>query len=894
MIDARLWGQKTLLTLGLSAALIPATLNAATTEQEAAEENDDMEEVVVSGTRLQNMKAIDARRMSSNVVDAVSASEIGQLPDFNIGEALQRLPGIGIKQDQAEARFVTIRALDASYNYTTVDGVSIAVPDRNGRRVFMDVMPASLADRIDVYKTFDASNEGAAIGGIIDIRTASAFDKGDNSFKLDVQLGKYENDAGFRDVDPSGRANVFYSDIFGDNRQFGYVLTANYFKRDSTIPQNEWGSTKSFYNNDGTDAGTPVDGVYPGNTYVVPGERRGFFYHNDRVRYGLTGKFEVKASENKKYFIKGFWNKATDDEARQTDLLRHSGSGTLVDHTATSGTLLDAASFRQQHYLGQFEFERSVWAITGGADYQFNDATLVLRANYSGSQFTNPENWAEWRMSGDNDDDGIVDTAFSYVKVGNTYQMTMLDNDAYLNFDNYQAYRRQFDDRELDEDLFELKADWSDSLSADGAWRYKTGLSIRTIDRAFDENRSRYLATDTNTYTLAASEVVNNDICLSAPGFTEGQCVIAIDPTRATNNFSAHIAANPAQWLFDEMEGDDNGLDYGVEETVSAAYWMFEYTGDKTEVKFGLRYEDTQVDGRGRRDVSPQGWQNVTSTGDYSKLLPSAGITRHLTDNVLLRAAYSKSLGRPSFDRIAPKGESFNPETLTLSRGNPNLEPRQSENFDIGIDWYIDDGQGLVAANLFRKELDGEFVTDTSTITMLVDGVEEEVDVRQPFNDDAVITINGLELQLVKNLDFIYEGLGFSTNATVLDSDQKRESASGAEYELLTMVNQPKHTLNTSLFYDSDKWSFRIAHNYQSISASSRLYADYYRDRYDDSRSFVNFKVSHRFNENMKGYVNVWNLTGEGRSESQGFDQEIPMVAADFGNAVFVGFSYSL
>lgn len=857
-------------------------------------EEESIEVITVSGTRLQHLKSIDARRIAANVIDTTVASDIGQLPDFNIGEALQRLPGIGIKQDQAEARFVTVRALNAHYNYTTVDGVSIAVPDRNGRRVYMDVLPASLAERIDVYKTFNATNEGGAIGGIIDIRTASAFDKAREYLTADFQLGRYENDEGFRDVDPSGRGSVFFSNILGNNDQYGIVLTANYYKRDSTIAQTEWGSTKHFYNSDGTSAGKPANGEYPGNGYAVPGERRGFFYHNERNRYGVTAKFEYKHNDNTKYFIRTFWNTAVDDEARQTDLLRHSGAGTLVNQTATSGTLLDAKSFRQQHYLGQFDFKRSVWALTGGADYEFDDeAWLSIRLNYSGASFENEEDWAEWRLSGDNDDDSIVDVAFDYQLAGNVYHLTPID-DAYHNYSYYNADRRQFDERELNEDILEFKLDWSDTLNTSGSWSYFLGLAHREVDRDFDEERGRYKPTAANDYTLQNADVVNSDICLSAPGFLPSQCLLAIDPTRASRHFDAHLSANPDHWTFDELEKDDNNKDYGLKESVSAAYVMLQHNADEYDASFGVRYEKTNVDGTGRRNVSGTGWVDSSNSGGYSHLLPSAAINYHLADDVLLRAAFSKSLGRPSYDWIAPRNESFNPETLTLTRGNPALKARESTNLDLGIDWYFDDGQGLLGVNLFQKQIDGEFVSVTSSTTMSIDGTLEDVDVRQAGNDDRTITVNGLELQLVKNLDMIFKGLGISANATLLDTNQKRDGAGDVEYELLTMVEQPDESLNTALFYDSDSWSFRVAYHYQSISASHRLYSDYYRDRYDDARSTVDLKIGYQFSENVKAYVNLWNLTGEGRTELQGYNQEIPMVEADFGRAVFVGLSYKM
>ncbi|WP_019962187.1 TonB-dependent receptor [Woodsholea maritima] len=851
------------------------------------------EVIVVQGTRLQNQRAIDVRRNADQVVDAVAVDDIGRLPDFNIGEALQRLPGIGIQGDQAEARFVTVRAMNAEYNYTTVDGVSIAVPDRNGRRVFMDVMPASLAHGIDVYKTFTPNLEGGAIGGIIDIRTASAFNNGPHTLRVNGEIGKYENDKGYRDVGPSGSADVFYSHVLGANDQIGIVLTANYYKRDSAIPQAEWGSNRYFYDQAGNAVGSPADAPYPGTGWAVPTERRAYWYHNDRTRYGFTGKVQYRTNNGDELFLRGFWNTATDDEARQTDLLNHGGGLTISDQTATSGTIIESKNLRQSHYLGQFDFERTVWALTSGGDFALDGlGELTVRANYSGSKFRNPENWIEWRLQGDKDQDGVDDNAFHYEREGDRYYFTLLDPEANTNFANFDAVRRQFDDRQLDEDLYEFKLDWDGELGV-SQWSYGTGLSFRRIDRAFNEDRDRYLPTATNAYTLAAANVVNTDVCLQPPGHLPNQCLVVIDPSRANASWQAHQGANAAQWRFDDMSNNDNNLDYSLTEDVIAVYGLLNYETDRVQLTFGLRYEDTSVEGTGRRNVAKTGWSDVSNEGGYRDWLPSINMSYDLNDQIRLRAAASRSLGRPGFNLIAPVGESYNPDTQTLSRSNPDLEPRRSNNFDLGFDWYLNDGQGIFAANLFYKSIEGEIFGATENLNLVIDGVATEVVASQPVNNGDDTHVTGLEVQFVHDLDFIYEGLGFAANATFLDTDFKLPMNDGTVVELETMIGQPDLAYNLAVFYDSDTLSAKLAYNYQSIRASHRLNtSNEYRNRYDTAEKSLDFKASYRFSEQWAATLNVWNLTGEGRGEVLGFQRELPIVEADFGRAVFVGVSY--
>lgn len=850
-----------------------------------------VEEIVVTGTRLQNQRAIGVRRDADQVVDAVTSDDVGRLPDFNIGEALQRLPGVVVQNDQAEARFVTVRGLNAAYNYTTVDGVSIAVPDRNGRRVFMDVMPASLADRIDVFKTFTPDLEGAAIGGVIDIRTASAFERHRHQLNQSLELGRYSNDDGFNGSGLSGDADFTYSTLFGADDQFGVVLFGNYYKRDSYVPQLEAGGTHYFYNTAGANAGQPGvnTGVYPGTGFAVPGERRWYWYHNDRERSGGGLKLEFKPDDSNYLFVRGFWNQATDDEDRQTDLLTHSGGGTVRNQTATSGELRGASGLSVQENLGQFAFDRQVWAGTAGGDHRLFGGGATWRLNYSGSRFRNPENWAEWRLNG-------AAANFAYARTGDTYSFTPLDPAAFSNYANYAPFRRQFDERGLDVDLYETKMDFSYDLSP--VWSYQAGVAARREERGFDENRDRYLPNTGNTYNLAAAGVLRTDLCLAPPGALDDQCMVVVNPARATQAFIDHLAANPAQWRLDTMGTEDNNLDYGIEETVLAAYGLARYRGDALNLTFGLRYEDTGTDGTGRR-LRNGIWNDTKNKGDYEHFLPSVNASYDLSDTMKLRAAYSKSIGRPPFNAIAPVGERLDETTspVTLSRSNPDLEPRESQNVDLAWDWYLDRGQGVLSAGLFYKEVKNEFFTTVSSQTIDVEGVSLLADVTQMVNAGEPIDIYGVELNVVKNLDFLPEpfaGFGIQANATLLDTNFKQRMNDGSLVELDTMVGQADESYNVALFYDQGPLSVRLAYNYTGMKLTERVNtATAYRNRYDGIDKGLDLKATFRINEHWGATLNGWNITREGRTEYMGWNQELPMVVVETGSAWFAGFTFT-
>lgn len=875
---------------GATAAPAFAQDSALSAPQDASE----VEEIIVTGVRLQNRKAIAERRDNLQVTDSVTSDDVGRLPDFNIGEALQRLPGVAVQNDQGEARFVTVRALNANYNYTLVDGVSIAVPDRNGRRVFMDVMPASLADRIDVYKSFTPDLEGGAIGGVIDVRTASAFDRRSQNLNISAQIGQYENHEGFEGSGPSGTLDARYLTTFGDRDQFGLVLFANYYKRDSYSGQTEYGSSRYFYTAAGVSAGQPGTntGVYPGTGLAVPGERRWFYYHNDRTRVGGGAKLEYRGAGDDYLFVRGFWNTATDNEARQTDLLTHSGGGTLTNQTATGGELRGASGLSIQENLGQFDFERSVWALTGGGDHGTAGGDLSWRLNYSGSYFDNPENWAEWRQNG-------AAAAFSYQQVGDHFVFTPLTPTAFNNYAAYAPYRRQFDNRELNEDLYEAKVDFGRALPVLGAgWRFEVGTGVRRIERAFDESRDRYLPLAGNTYNLLAAGVLRPDLCLRPPGAGAGQCMVAIDTGLATTAFDAHLAANPGQWRLDPMTTEDNNLDYTLEETVWNAYGLLAWSDEVWSLNFGARYEDTRTNGQGQRQVGTV-WTTVDNAGGYGDLLPSINVAFNLTDTVKLRSAYSKSIGRVPFNAIAPVGERLTEDgsDVRLTRSNPDLLPRRADNLDLAIDWYPGRGRDLLSASLFYKRVKNEFFTSVDLMTIDLDGRQVEAQVTQPVNAGQPVDIYGVELNLIRELDAVLpdalRGFTATANLTLLDTNFKQLMNDGSEVELKTMIGQPQTTYNVALSYDRGPVSARLAYNYASQRLSERLNTtSAYRNRYDGETESLAFKVRYRLNENWAASFTASNITGAGRTEWIGWDQELPMVEADYGAAYFIGFTF--
>lgn len=134
-----------------------------------AEEPLVMEHVEVIGQAVSIHEALKDQRSSDSVKSVVHADGIGQLPDDNAAEALQRIPGISVERDQGEGRFVSVRGIAPDLNSVTINGTLVPSPESKRRAVALDVLPSELVQSLSVVKTLtpdmDANSWGHHRGG---------------------------------------------------------------------------------------------------------------------------------------------------------------------------------------------------------------------------------------------------------------------------------------------------------------------------------------------------------------------------------------------------------------------------------------------------------------------------------------------------------------------------------------------------------------------------------------------------------------------------------------------------------------------------------------------------------------------------------------------------------
>lgn len=212
------------LAMGAAAPLQAAGQQAVAATGAVAADAVDLDRIEVRAQLESQIRAVDLKRSSNAIEDAVSSDALGQYPDKNVAESLQRLPGISVTRDQGEGRYVVVRGLDANLNSVSVDGIAIGTPDNSSRAAPMDVIPSDSTERLRVVKSPTPDMPGDAIGGAILVETASAFDREGRSLRGKIE-GSHQQLSG----ETSPKAAFNYSEVFNDT--FGIAAGVNYQKR---------------------------------------------------------------------------------------------------------------------------------------------------------------------------------------------------------------------------------------------------------------------------------------------------------------------------------------------------------------------------------------------------------------------------------------------------------------------------------------------------------------------------------------------------------------------------------------------------------------------------------------------------------------------------------------
>jgi len=204
-------------TVGAAAMLIAVPAMA----QSAADD-----EIIVTGIRSSLKQSLDVKRAASQVVDAISAEDIGKFPDTNIAESLQRITGVAIDRSGGEGQFITVRGLGPEFNTVTLNGRTLAT-DNDGREFSFDVLSSDIISRAEVFKTYTPNLQSGGIGANVNIVTARPFERPGTHLSGSI-AGTY--DTLREEISPQGSVVGSWTN---DSNTFGFAGGVSYSDRKS-------------------------------------------------------------------------------------------------------------------------------------------------------------------------------------------------------------------------------------------------------------------------------------------------------------------------------------------------------------------------------------------------------------------------------------------------------------------------------------------------------------------------------------------------------------------------------------------------------------------------------------------------------------------------------------
>lgn len=864
--------------------------------QDAAQQ--EVETIAVTGIRSSVAKSMDVKRSSAGVVDAISAEDIGDFPDTNLAESLQRITGVSIDRSGGEGQLITVRGFGPQFNTVLVNGRQMA-SENQSRAFSFDTIASELVSSLDVHKTSTATMQSGGVGSTINVNTARPFALG--GFKVAGSVkGVYDENSESTTPQLSG----LISNTFNDDT-FGVLLAVSHQERETRLNQAQ---IDGWLENVGvpnpvTENGEAWDGnVFSPRNYdhKVTFEDRTRTNANLVLQYApsddlvitadaLYSKFDVESNATSY----GHWFTAPNIQGVADDGSLFDANGDRLSPTVdANGTVIDLyqeVGLATDMHAKTFDRLTDTLSLGLNFDYQYNDnlnlkfdlshSTAEREANNGGGDqlsLIGYANRVRFQV-----DDNILPVASMFADANANIYSGQQEIDGAIvasPVDGFPAYDSSLTpagvsdllDKDNSRAHVMLRRGWAvedevTQLRFDGEYftdnggiteiRFGTQYSNETKSLTRWDNEGVGIHCtycgypDLPEIPADAQYVFNagNDFLSSVSG--SGRMPTSWLAHNGEANFAFlenyYQSVNGSAISFDAVRRNNS---FDVEEQILSAYVEMDFEGEVGDMLLsgtaGFRYESTDVSVTGTEAPIIQltvldqtemlaqygEAQPIDVDADYDVILPNFSMKLEITDDLIARAAVSTTITRPTLESMSPVTVITTTRQggdLTSTSGNPGLEPFESDNFDLSVEWYYDIAS-YASIGYFRKHVsnfivnsqedrtftlsDGSLLTDPSTGTDSSgpDGADSVAVFTNtlPNNGENAI-VDGFELAWQHSFD---SGFGVLANATLVDSDAKLDPYNINQVFALTGLSD---SYNLVGFYENDDFMLRLAYNWR-------------------------------------------------------------------------------
>lgn len=812
-------------------------------------DSNDLEQIVISGQILKGQaRALNQQKNKQNITNIISSDQVGRFPDANVGDALKRVPGITMQNDQGEARNIIIRGLAPNLNSVTLDGDRIPSAEGDNRNVQMDLIPSDMISTIEVNKTLTSDMDADAIGGSVNLITRAA----PNGERISATVA-----GGYAPIRDKGNytLGMVYGNRFFDNK-LGAIFSASYNSNNFGSDNVEAVWTR--WNEDGNQL-----------DYVEELDIRK--YDVQRVRRSFSLALDYEINENHRLYAKGIYNWRDDRENRFRSRYRgiepvFDGSGNLLGYEGAIRNQTKGGIDDSRNKNTRLEDQRVQNYSLGGEHLLGSSVDFDWSANYSSASEDRPnERYMEFHNRG---------LDFSFNGNPNKPLYTVLGSNNVEDYDlrNITANHDYTKEEEIG---FRANVRFPFSVIEDQKGRIRTGVRARIKEKVRDNIFYSYdeLAGTINTMADVPTSFFSGEKWQAGSQYVPG--------TFASAGYLGSLALNnPA--LFDRELVPDEYLakNYKAKENILATYvrWDQDFN-DKLSMIAGVRVENTSIDYTGNHILDEEDLVGtVNNKHDYTNILPSLAFKYDVQEDLILRAAFSTALARPNYYALVPYVNVISDDN-EIQAGNPELDATYSYNFDIMAEKYFK-SVGIISAGAFYKNLKDfiytyrtnntyshdNFAADFPELSNPIPVGESNWSFVQQRNGESV-NVYGFEVAAQRQLDFLpgkfLKGFGVYLNYTYTKSEAKGiTNDDGEERSGLGLPGTAPHMFNASLSWENDRFSARISLNY-TADYLDELGGNAFEDRYYDKQTFLDANASYKVTDNLRIFAEANNLTNQ-------------------------------
>jgi len=748
---------RALFLCGVSTIALGATGAAtAQTAATAAAKTDDSTVVVVTGIRGSLQKSMNLKRKADGVVDSINSEDIGKYPDTNLAESVQRIPGVSISRVNGQGEKVTVRGFGPQYNLVTLNGRTM--PTASVEAVGGDATTdgATGKDRsfdfsniasdgisgFDVYKTGRAAIPSGGIGATLNVRTIHPLDLKPGSSGSIAVKGLNDNGVQLKNK-TTGEISGVYTFV-NDSRNFGVSLFGSHEEQNLATREesvNGWnrdtGAQFLDPGNGRVTATTQITNAPKATDYVMfPNDNRTDYAETSYKRDNVSATAQWRPSDKLTLTLDGLYadNKELEARSDQSNWFNRPFNQVIFDGNQPNSTSV----FLQENINGtkDMSFENQ----QRGVENKLSDIGLNIKWQVNDKlDLTFDAHSADARSLPGNSNGTTSTTAGMAAKViaahaldfrsgypVQTYTMNDAisgDNNGILDIGDLGTQPgRTFTASQTDK-LDEVRVDGT--YAVDDSSHFDFGAAWR---------RSNLVEQDSSTVDTMGDWGVNNpgdvakfaqntvkQYCLSClfKDIPAGQTQIAFrDNAIDLYNAMEKAYANPANAAAlggHTSTPQSQGSNYNaVEEDITSAYIQFamkpQLLGHDAKILTGIRMERTDVKvsaiqvvptaivWTANNDFLPAegtGTSALKASSSYTNLLPSLDLEVNLTDQMVGRMSFSKTIARPGFGDMfittnvgGPPRPTYFGVNPSASSGNASLKPLESDNFDVSWEWY--------------------------------------------------------------------------------------------------------------------------------------------------------------------------------------------------------------